>query len=239
MRWTWSFGLAVLAAACGDDGAADDGGLDAAVDASTDGGSDDAFDAPNDALGCPQLWTVSDPGTAMVELIVDVGELEIRATGLPIGPNTELVQGGLVGDFEAEVELLRFEPGFQGAYVQAKLRSGDGTEAVAGIGTSPSAGVFAAFLFETPNIDTAETSDVDATLRFVRAGSTLTITAATATATAEVSDTLDGALEIGLQIGNNGIIPIDDLTRVRIPEFSVMPQGAVRSDPFDCDTLVR
>lgn len=240
--------LTALVAGCGDDGAEPSMDAGRPVDGGRppDGARMPPMDAgpagPRDTGHCPMLWVVEDPGTSVnASARIEVGGLELEAESIPAGDTALTVsQGGLSGDFAAELDFERFFEGFQGAYARAFVRNSDGVTAVSGIFTFPMPAVSAAILDgDTPPMDVAETTEIEGTMRFSRVGDELTITTAAGGAMATVSGTFAGEAEIGVQLGNNGAIQVDPITRVRFTEFRLTDGGDfVQPDTFDCDSLV-
>jgi hypothetical protein len=220
--------VAALAAcpACGDDGQTF---IDAA--ASIDAGLDDG--------GCTQVWTVeADTGTSAS---IAGGELTLTGTGLT-GSALEVYRDGLTGDFDVSFTIENFAAGGTGAFIQAGVSAPMPQPPrllTTAFGTFPTVGVSAA---DQPGgqVDLQATNVRVGTLRFVRTGTTVTLTAAALagpTATATATGFATQPLRLGVQLGNNSgtVTPV---STARLAAFTVTSGTGVSSDTFDCDSLV-
>ena len=189
------------------------------------------------APGCAQRWTVDDVqagGTASIA----GGQLVMVQPTMDQGGALHVIQGGLVGDFDASFHVAAFTSGGSGAYLQAGLEdnmAGTPQLLTAAVGTVPFSGVSAAD--QPAGATDLQPTDLTAvTLRFQRIASSVVVTASSADATATITTTVDASLlVISLQIGsNNGTIAAE--TRVTVDDFTFTGAGA-HADPFDCDSL--
>lgn len=227
-RRTWIIvACGALVAGCGDG----DTAADAAV-------GDDA--GQPDAAGCPARWTVNaDDGASAT---IAGGALVLTATVMTAGSAIEVTQAGLSGDFDAAFVVTSFTAGGTGAFVQAGVSEDVVAPTrflTAAIGTFPVVGVSAADQPSGPT-DLDATAETGATLRFVRVGTTVTITAEAADVTSTVTATFDADdLRVGVQLGTNmgAIAPV---TTATIDAFTLSggAPGDAAADAFDCDSLI-
>lgn len=227
-----------------DAGALDSAVADAApVDAGP--GEDAAVDAGGrDAGVCSQVWVVESTGGPDVDATVMGGELVVSARNIPAGAAPiSVYQSNLTGDFEGGFFYSMFDSSGPGSYAQAVVGLGMTDYAVAGIGTTPSAGVGAAVFHpgSSPASMVTPTAATNGFMRFKRTGDMLEVTSSAGGDMAQVTDVLAGGpLRIGIQVGNNGTDMLGGVTVVHLTEFRMMAGGGeVVSDSFDCDSIRR
>jgi len=219
--------------ACGDDGAA-------TVDA-----ANDQIDAASvDAAGCAKVWSVN-LRNGSASATVGAGALTLSDVDSPQASALEVEQAGITGDFDLSFSFTGWTAAGTGAFFQAGIGSDVAVQTrfvVGGIGTFPAPVVGVAEQPDTgdPAADLQATSLVAGTVRYRRTGNTLTATAMTTDATAEIvlDDFSEDPLKVGLQLGSN-MGTLSGTTSVMITDFTITGGGStVVSDTFDCDSLI-
>lgn len=199
---------------------------------------------------CVQRWSVSDTHTNP-ELAVQVagGALTIA---LPLAVDEAVFvghDGALTGDFVATFDFEVFTPGDTAAYLHAAISLDDPNlidVPFVGVGIGVDDGqtdVRALLVYHDEGrtrFDLALTQAVEGTLRIVRTGRMITLTATvpsgeSATISGQVSD---APARIGLQFASGTDQKATGDASVRITDFRVEGGGgAVTTDHFDCDSL--
>jgi hypothetical protein len=225
-----SIAIVLACVACGDDGA---GTADAANDASA-----------VDAVECARVWSVNLRHAGSSATVAN-GALTLSDTNTEPGSALEVEQAGVTGDFDLAFSFAGWTAAGTGAFFQAGIGSDVPVQTrfvVGGIGTFPIVGVGVAEQPDTgdPAAQLAATTAVAGSVRYRRTGSTLTATATTSDATAEIvlTDFSEDPLKVGVQLGSN-MGTVAGVTTVDVTEFTISGGGTtVTDDSFDCDSLI-